>query len=415
MKIICDNETVKKIYPRDFSENGFELTATLEPTYVQEPSQYTEEINDLTFDVDDEGIIDYNYQLTVTPSVGVDIKELSYNSSDNLIGTIDSNGLVEWVSDGKIDVTANINRFFKKGLSLNLKQTHIKNYTFLSYSEGSLGKHMTDEIDRLILNKTWAATRTIFTSRNKDTNVFIRNPNCFMKDVIGVTATSAYCSCYDTGAWWYRNVTMISPIHYIAARHWGPVVGNTVRFVSKNNVVYTRTVVGIKYSTYPNGMYSDLAIGVLDEALPTDIEFCKVLPEDFQDYLIGYETPPTDNDVYIKQIPIVAIPQDWWWIIHAWRYYMYNNSNGVVIGQPTNSTYASWYQELRGGDSGLPNGCIINNEWVLFGCAYTIPGRPFTSLNIDWINDAMDYLSATYSKPTYHLTEYDLSSFPKYK
>lgn len=82
-----------------------------------------------------------------------------------------------------------------------------------------------------------------------------------------------HASCDLTGVGWHtgntnRQLTMVSPIHFVGANHFRPGVGATIRFLCPDGVIKNCTVAS--QTAIPNsaGVASDLFIGTLTAPIP---------------------------------------------------------------------------------------------------------------------------------------------------
>lgn len=214
--------------------------------------------------------------------------------------------------------------------------------------------------------------------------------------------------------WGYFNAgTAISPLHFVTSQHYenseggqGFQVGDTIRFVAKDNTVIVRTVVAVIDDTVVTGsdISKDIQICLMDSALPTTITPAKVLGPDCYDYFPPYFT--TRGDVYLDsfRIPQVYTDQEEKILI----YDSVSFKDGIVPIDPNRLNYFELTQQ---GDSSSPIFFIINNQLVLLTVRTTgMGGDGFIGgVNTDLINEMMTRLGGGYT-----LSTIDLSEFTKY-
>jgi hypothetical protein len=67
-----------------------------------------------------------------------------------------------------------------------------------------------------------------------------------------------------------RQLTMVSPIHFVGANHYKPAIGATIRFLSADGTIKDYTVASTSIITNDDGETSDLFIGTLNTSMPSD-------------------------------------------------------------------------------------------------------------------------------------------------
>lgn len=81
-------------------------------------------------------------------------------------------------------------------------------------------------------------------------------------------------AAYDlTGVGWHsifspRQLTMVSPLHFVGANHYKPGLGATIRFLSSDGNIHNFTVASQTAITNDSGQSSDLFIGTLNTPIP---------------------------------------------------------------------------------------------------------------------------------------------------
>lgn len=137
-------------------------------------------VDDAIIGDDDVAVIDNVWD--VSPNI---ISNIEYESLTPSIATIDSTGLLGYVSNGTAQVLARIQGGETRKLSLVVSRSSGANL-FQSWVVGSLANHVTDYISNLIENKTpTTETLNVFsTSIDTGTPTYIRNSNLFCDDLV---------------------------------------------------------------------------------------------------------------------------------------------------------------------------------------------------------------------------------------
>lgn len=240
------------------------------------------------------------------------------------------------------------------------------------------------QIDSRISGQTPAATMPMYDTLDHTTPSYVRNTSCWAAD-LDLTGISPWNS-QSTAT---RCGTMISPRHILWSHHSSNYVddGETIRFVTGDNTVVTRTVdTSLQISS------TDIRIGVLTADVPDTIGFYKILPSDYTDVF-------PDRAV---GAPLLVVDQEKQAVVHDVVYLGGPGSHG----EPTDSTRASFYELLVSGDSGHPAFLVLDGELVLLGSHRTATSFPHLAAYISSINTAMTTLGGGYQ-----LTTVDLSGF----
>ncbi|MEQ1663183.1 MAG: hypothetical protein ABL877_10865 [Thiobacillus sp.] len=155
-------------------------------------------------------------------------------------------------------------------------------YEFVEFREGSLAKHCTDAVNALIAGKTAnSTTKAAWSSNNYNgaAPAGVRNPSCFA-DPLDFSAISMVAN----GSYG-QNVSLISPRHFIYARHMGPsTAGMAIAWKDKaTGSYYTATILATDVVPVPEYAGSDIGIGYLSNPIP--ITPFKVMPANWRDYV----------------------------------------------------------------------------------------------------------------------------------
>jgi hypothetical protein len=231
----------------------------------------------------------------------------------------------------------------------------------------------------------------------------IWSTNCWLHGVQGLSATSIG---YSNGTAGEFLVTMVSPRHYLNARHVALSPGTLVVFLDTNNVIYLRTVVQtVDIGTNSADMLAkDTTVGILDADLPPSVGFLQVIPTNYTNYL------PTTTYSYVQGI---GLHQDLSLFSQPMTFgdptsVDWNNSVAPLFGLGT-----SWDIILFPGDSSNPEMLLINNQLVLVSHNFGSGIGPNYAYLTDAINQQMHYLSTNNAVGTdYQLTPFSLTNWP---
>ena len=346
------------------------------------------------------GIKDFDIDIIYKPS-GIIANIASVVSSNTSIA---SNGInsVSGISSG--NVLLNIQTFNGYNDSIYIDVNYlpigstINQETFISYVNGSLSKHISDNVDTRIATSNPSVTQPVYSVQNHNDGIYVRNNN-FLFSNVDFTCASPWNSYGGVN----RAGVLISPRHMLFAAHYPILIGSTVRFVTQNNVLVTRTISNTLTHPQYNSPYTynnDIQIALLDSDVPNTINFCQILPINYGKYL-----PSLKRNT---EIPIIIIDQSE--LISISNLYQLD-LQAKSIGQDLSSPRRAFYRELYTGDSGSPAFLIINNiPIIIFVATYGFGGSgAFVTLQKDAINTMMSQLGGGYQ-----LTEINLSSFSSY-
>jgi hypothetical protein len=213
----------------------------------------------------------------------------------------------------------------------------------------------------------------------------------WLKGVHGLSATPIGIS---NGLAGQGLITMISPRHYLHARHMG-TVHTMVAFLGTNNVIYLR------YPLEQVKAGPDTDVGILNEDVPPTVGFLPVLPANSVNWL--------PNDAYVQGIgmnqDLMLFGQP---MVVGGGFVMWNSRATAPNGLAN-----KWNVLIRGGDSSNPEMVLIGNQLVLVSHNYFAQAGPNYTLQIDLINQQMHYLSAhNHAGSDYQLTQFSLTNWP---
>jgi len=263
---------------------------------------------------------------------------------------------------------------------------------------GALATHCEDSVNTRIGGAN-ASMLPIFTdySASNISGSYTRNTACWAYG-LDLTCISPWNSRQGKN----RAGTLITPRHIINAAHYELYVGDTVRFVTDDNTVITRTVAGKKRHPDYTPYYPDLTVYTLDSDVPAGSSFCKVLPSDYADYIPdAYQVAALCLDQEEKALVTDLIELE-----EMARFMFPNTAEEQVL-----------YEHKIAGDSGNPAFLLVGDVPVLLTCwTYGGAGQgTFISSLISDINQMIIDADAQAGVSTgYTLTEVDLSAFPNF-
>ena len=267
---------------------------------------------------------------------------------------------------------------------------------FLGWIANSLALHCEQQVDSRL-----SGNMTVYSSQDSiNGNTFIRNNNCWVND-IDLTCVSPWNSTGRTT----MGGTLISRKHVLFCEHlnFRPEIGATIKFVTSDNVVVSRTITN--RLTHPSYVpyYPDICIGVLDFDVPESISFAKILPANWRSYLPSLSTSST--------IPTLRLNQQEKASVADWLGVRYPELGRFQLQYPSSILRQAYYENIIVGDSGNPVFIIINGYLVVLGTFTSGGAGGGTSISehIEAINTMMTTLGGGYQ-----LTEISLSGFNSY-
>jgi len=377
----------------DVTESDFTLSASAVDVVVSGESSSQTTIDDRLLDVYTGAVINHEASCDATAFV-------SYASSDEAIATVAANGYVSRVGNGTVGIIARSKKISKRvDVAISQSGSGSTNI-FNNFVEGSLARHMCDQVDDRIAGKEAGTSKAIFNVQDFSTHTYERNTDCWLGDV-----DHTCFSPWNSLSFHKRAGTLISPRHFVTADHYYISIGETIKFVTADNQVITRTVTGRQRIAS-----TDIDVQLLDSDVPETIGFCKVLPSNWTDYL-----PSIHPTTLLAGHAVMATDFEEKALIFEWAY-LRNIGTGGIVAMTTDSyqdgvkeNRLPWHEAIISGDSGNPLCAIINGEMVLITTWLGISGGNAHSAYITEINSAMISLGGGYQ-----LTIADLSGFTSY-
>jgi hypothetical protein len=235
---------------------------------------------------------------------------------------------------------------------------------------------------------------------------FIRNTSCWLN---GVNNISCFSPAQLSGANWFQRAgTLVSPRHVVFVDHFRPAIlagGTPLIFVDDNNNVIRRNL--LRYET---DIPSQIAMGLLDSDVPSNIKVAKVLPKNYATYM-------TVSSITTARMLVVALNQQQRVLIkesHGLTTLIFSTFTRKNINIPNldiNHPLYSFTATAIAGDSGQPIFYIIDNELVFLTVWSTSVTGPALLEYYSFMNSMMQKLGGGYQ-----LTPIDLQAvYDKYR
>jgi hypothetical protein len=244
---------------------------------------------------------------------------------------------------------------------------------------------------------------------------FTLNSNCWAAGINFHGVGSAVRGQY------YYGATLVSPRHFVTARHCYVDTGTVIHYIRPDGSVYeaTAAAVALRIAGW------DFAVGYLTEPVPSDVPFYPVLPYDYDDYLTldptdltetndaghAYPTFPTEaQSSGLSGKPVIRVLKEREATIG--RILRSSISGAVLSYYPTTPKYPDredYWMELGingAGDSGWPSFVLIDGELVLLAVHWHMYGaeRPVVTR----LSEINAHMAALHGSTQYQLTEVGL-------
>lgn len=299
-------------------------------------------------------------------------------------------------NDGEVIIKAT-----NKNKLSQIQKTSIKQFIaspitlFESWVTGSLLEHMTTYFNNILPTANENQKNLFVNNITGTPTSYTRNTNPLIPNLDFTCMSPWNSSGFNTMAG-----TLVSNKHVIFCKHLSfyPSVNSTIKFITNNNTIVTKTLTKITPLGDINSFAPDIVIGTLDSDIPNTISIAKILPTNYITYFPSHTTiNPYAADCIItsnqdKHIGISSIS----------RFSNSDFSFGISSQYPTLS------QRIRAGDSGSPCFLVINNTLILLGVLSSNGGGSLISSYISEINNILS------TDGSYALTPVDLSSFNTY-
>lgn len=273
---------------------------------------------------------------------------------------------------------------------------------------GSARKEFSDSLDNALLGADPSTQKLIYTTQDHAASTYVRNTSFFLQSTHAEALTCV--SPWNSRQANNRSGTAITPRHVVLAEHYPLHQGDSIRFVTSNNTVITRTVVKASNISY-NGVGTDARIVLLDSDLPSSIKPCNIFPDNFETYL-----PAGVSSNTMQSLPLLCTDQQEKGLILD--FIKENDSESTPSlqwGSPSIANRLAFYEPIIVGDSGNPIFVVTDSELWLLSTFHGGTGGPFYGGLVSELNEKIIELDTLQGDITgYTVTEGDLSSFNTY-
>lgn len=254
-----------------------------------------------------------------------------------------------------------------------------------------------------------SAGKLVYSTQDHNAPLYVRNTGCW---AYGLRQAMTCISPWNSQGGRERAGTAVTPRHILAATHFLINIGSTIRFITADNQIVTRTVVDwTRINAYPEseGIFypTDITVELLDEDLPATITPAKIAPLDFLKY---------GPDKYSWHMPCILLDREEKALIYdfgqARLWWEDTFPRGVLYDAPSNSTLHQFYEVLEGGDSGDPFALFVDDEMILLTTAYSTQEGPSILSYSTRVNNAIARLDSMNGVTSgYQLTHKPLNTF----
>tara|TARA_R110001592_G_scaffold328826_1_gene610447 strand:+ start:1486 stop:2715 length:1230 start_codon:yes stop_codon:yes gene_type:complete len=268
---------------------------------------------------------------------------------------------------------------------------------------GSARKALSDPIDTSLSGTNPATQQKVYTTQDP----YVRNTSFFLQGTHAEALTCA--SPWNSAGGTRRAGTAITPRHAVCAKHYPVPVGATMRFITSDNTVITRTVVQAGIVTTSS---QDAWMVLLDSDLPASITPCKLFPDGYETYL-----PAGASSVAAYALPLLAMDFSENGIVLDFidQFLKSNGSPFAFYGAPTLPDRLAFYDPIISGDSGNPIFAVIGSELWLLSTFFGAGSGPFYGGLVTELNAMITTLDTLQGDITGHtVTVGDLSSYTAY-
>jgi hypothetical protein len=294
-------------------------------------------------------------------------------------------------------------------------------YTFQNHINGSLAKHVYDQVSSIADGATSSPNHyQIYSTFNQTDNTFVKNSGFW-----GSELDFSGVSVNKIGSGGITGVVMVTPRHAIGAAHYappfnpngGPLVGDKIYFCDANNNTVERTVTAVRNAG------ADVRVVKFDFDVPSSVKKYKLPPSNWKSYLPrDYPitgTPTLSLYFAARYVPMVVMSHYRWdsaWPLQrANRYaYIYSSTiqwgvfpNGSVNaasmnGRTADSSYFGGQfndyngqpSGIQGGDSGLPCFYVVNGDLMFSMKHRSAAAGDFLGDFLTEIQNTIDYVGS---------------------
>jgi hypothetical protein len=246
-----------------------------------------------------------------------------------------------------------------------------------------------------------ALPKPIYSTQDHANAIYVRNPQCWCYDL---SEQLTCCSPWNSYGINQRAGTLITPRHIVYAKHFPIQPGSTIRFVTANNQVITRTVTLTANDGTPAGSNPDIDVGLLNEDVPDSIKPCYFLPDNYLDYLSYKNIPPLSGTFIPYRPGTISLDQEEKALISDFLMFTGNPSTGVSISPvaPPKTNKSVLWESIIGGDSGNPMFLIYEGKLILITTWLTSSSGSNYIYYKNMIHDLIDQLDTQAGDITGH-------------
>lgn len=369
-------------------------------------------------------------QVTLSPIVlyntSGEVVSYSYSSDNPSEISVDSLGNViylvppEQTATANITVTATVGSTqVSKVLSITLTVSGAVTIDVINGGvTGSARKALSDVIDTALSGADVNTDQDLYSSQDHSNGTYVRNTSFFLHSTHTDALTCA--SPWNSRQANNRAGTAVTPQHVLVATHYALQVGDTIRFVTSDNTVITRTIV--QTGNVLKGEASvDAGMALLDSALPSSITPCKIFPSNFSSYL---PASAITGSVSAYRLPLLALDQQEKGIVMDLLHIPEQiNTTGTAVTGDSYTTFSTpelsdrirFNEAIVSGDSGNPIFAVIGSElWLVSTFFGSTAGPAYNALTSE-LNAMINTLDTAQGISTgFTITEGDLSTFNTY-
>ena len=316
--------------------------------------------------------------------------------------------LWEFVSSGTATLTLTLG---SQSVSVNVTTTTLSDapvQTFSGYVDGTLRRHLTDQVDGRIASVEAGASQLLYTTQDHASKTYVRNPDCWLSGITNLSCISPWNSRQGR----HRAGIRISKNCAGLAAHYPLATGDTLRFVNDAGTAVDVTVVQTRLlEGFPANMV-DVQLAFFDSTAldAAGIGIAKTLPKDMKPYCPDkFKDVPVAYTDYEEKVSIGDLATDLNINLHG---------QAFSVRPSDNPNRLSFWEGAVAGDSGSPYFFVINGEvvalgTVLGGGAKAAGGPSYVGLR-DEINATILSAVTDLGFSPQQLIEADLSGFIPY-
>ena len=405
-------------FARSFAKRnlpGFAVTLSQIPRYSSQPSESAATVQDRVVSRKTPASGVYDLAVSVAPAVSTIESPYITTSDDTAILSDEAAGLLTHAGNGEVmlSTTSSVGEVVRTRVTASSFSAAVID-EFSEWSDNTAGDSFTEAVEyRLPTTPETPVYGSGFA--NGVLNMLLppgpysasgwtRNPAFWL------AAIDWSCLSIRNSAGHARGGVLVSPRYAVCAAHFGFSAGQSLTFLTADNVPRVRTVDSVtNFPVFTS--YDTCLIRLADPLTYADdgIAFCKVFPSDYADYLPGATRVGFPNASQ-RGLPVLPVNQDK--LMGAGRSFLPNPSDRgfSVSGGDLSGSFYGMSLGIRYLDSGHPTFALIDNEPVLVG-TWTNVGSGSNFTGNAGFQQAINAVMANDSEA---LTTVDLSGFPTY-